>query len=448
MYQKRIKSAAIVLALLAAACGSNGGGDDDDDDDTIVPDAGPCEGLECFQVTCGGNATSSVSGTVYAPNGTLPLYNVAVYVPTGWVDPFPTGVTCDRCAETPGDVALVHTTTDENGHFVLKDMPVTSEVPLVIQVGKWRRQIVVDRVRTCIDTELPAADTRLPKDRSEGDLPQMALTTGGADALECLFRKIGIDDSEFTTPFDNGRVHLYAGSGGTPRFDDNVQGGASFPPASELWEDVESLSAYDVVMLSCEGGAFPETKPAGALRALHDYAGLGGRVFASHLHSYWLEQGPPPWPDVLEFRDLLPDLGDIEADVDTELDRGAAISEWLYNVGASTVEGKIDISEAQHTVVGYDDTLADRWIYKDITENDQPSIQYLSFTAPLEVEEKDRCGRVVFSDIHVSSGDDSAPILSFPSGGCVSELDDLSPQEKVLAFMIFDIASCIQPPVE
>jgi hypothetical protein len=444
MYRTRSTFAAL-LALLATACNSNAASDDDDD--TVADARGPCDaGLACYQVTCGGDATSSVSGTVYAPNGTLPLYNVSVYVPTGWVEPLPDGVTCDRCGEAPE--ALVQTTTDEHGRFTLTDMPVTTGVPLVIQVGKWRRQLVIDEVEACVDTELPAAATRLPKDHTEGDIPQMALTTGGSDAIECLFRKIGIDDSEFTTAYGSGRVHLYAGVDGTPKFDPDVEGGAAFPPATALWEDVDSLSAYDVVMLSCEGGAFPETKPAAALRAMHDYAGLGGRVFASHLHSYWLESGPEPWPDVLEFRDDLPDLGEIVADVDTELDRGDALAAWLLAVGASVEEGTIDISEAQHTVIGYDDRLADRWIYKDVTDNELPSIQYLSFTAPLEAEEKDRCGRVVFSDIHVSSGDDSALVLSFPSGGCVSELQDLSPQEKVLAFMIFDIASCIQPPVE
>ena len=49
------------------------------------------------------------------------------------------------------------------------------------------------------------------------------MTTGAADALECLIRRIGIADSEFTTDGGAGRVHLYAGGGGTNSF---MAGGA------------------------------------------------------------------------------------------------------------------------------------------------------------------------------------------------------------------------------
>ena len=41
----------------------------------------------------------------------------------------------------------------------------------------------------------------------------MAFATGDVDALECVLRKIGIDDSEFTEPTGTGRVHIYTGNG-------------------------------------------------------------------------------------------------------------------------------------------------------------------------------------------------------------------------------------------
>ena len=90
--------------------------------------------------------------------------------------------------------------------------------------------------------------------------------------------------------------------------------------------------------------------------------------------------------------------------------------------------------------------VAQQWIYGTDTQNSKPMVQYFSFNTPVGAQE---CGRMVFSDVHVSAGAGTdggkAP---FPSG-CVSQ--DLSPQEQALEFMIFDLSSCVQPdtaPVE
>jgi hypothetical protein len=52
-----------------------------------------------------------------------------------------------------------------------------------------------------------------------------------------------------------------------------------------------------------------------------------------------------------------------------------------------------------------------------------------------------QCGRMVFSDIHVSAGAGD-PNGSFPSA-CND--DPLTEQEKVLLFMLFDLSACLVP---
>ena len=238
-----------LLVLAAVGCGNHDGGGKGNPD--AAPDAPACEGIGCKQVVCAGGGTTSISGTVYAPNGTLPIYNANVYVPLHTVGPITTGATCDRCAQLSGD-PLVRTTTDEQGRFTLTNVPATTDVPVVIQVGKWRRQITIPAVPECTDTAVNAGMTRLPKNKTEGDIPRMALATGEADALECMLRKIGVEDSEITSSTGTGRVHLFQGGGGTGRFD-AARGGGNFAPATALWSSEAALSAYDVVFLSCEG---------------------------------------------------------------------------------------------------------------------------------------------------------------------------------------------------
>ncbi|AKU98195.1 Tryptophan synthase alpha chain [Labilithrix luteola] len=178
-----------------------------------------CTGLCPQQTTCAGGGTTSISGTVTSPNGVLPIYGATVYVPNAPVKPFTTGVTCEQCGAATAGVALVTTTTGPDGKFLLPNVPVsstapgkTNEIPVVIQLGRWRKQFTVV-TSACTNTPVDALKTRLPKNKTEGDIPLTAISTGNVDGLECVFRKIGIEDSEFTNPSGNGRIRLYQDNG-------------------------------------------------------------------------------------------------------------------------------------------------------------------------------------------------------------------------------------------
>jgi hypothetical protein len=455
--------------LIVTACsgkdntfhGATTGGDGGTARDSGVIDLGGpdgCTNLQCAQVTCEAGAATTVRGTVYDPAGKVPLYNVVVYVPNAPLDPLPSnGATCDRCGASVSGSPLVTALTDAKGEFVLTNVPAGKDVPLVMQVGKWRRQVTIPMVTPCTETHLVDPQvTRLPRNQGEGSIPRIAITTGGADPLECLPRKIGIDDSEFSTAGGSGRVHLYAGGGvveTTPdamithdaanAFASSLNGGAAFAQATALWGDAQALEAYDIVLMACEGQLNDTTKPPAARQALYDYENAGGRVFASHWHRFWFSDGPAPVPSVGTWMDrqdpAAPGTG-ATGFVDTTFPKGQALSDWLFNVGASTVAGQLPILDSKHNLDATNPASAQGWIsMPNPNAGNQTAIEYMTFNTPIGLDAGAQCGRVVYSDLHVSSGDQTGQ--AFP-GGCVTR--DLSPQEKALEFMLFDLSSCVQ----
>jgi hypothetical protein len=326
---------------------------------------------------------------------------------------------------------------------------------VIIQSGKWRREITVANVAECADTTLPAADTHLPKNKSEGYMPKIAISTGNADSLECLVRKLGIDDAEIGTAGGPQMLHMYADNDspgeGANKFRAGFPGGnGNFADSKMLWNNVASLKTYDIVFLSCEGAQYPQTKSQAAMDALKAYADLGGRVFLSHWHNIWIEgstegggnQAPAVWPEVATWSNG-GNLSGTVTDVIDEVNnpKGMSFATWMLNVGGSTTRGELPVTEARTTAEQVNPGRAERWTY---LKSAPMSVQNFQFTTPNETTPDNRCGKVAFSDMHVSGDSSSTPGEEFPTG-CASS--QLTPQEKALAFMFFDIASCVQPPL-
>ena len=399
----------------------------------------PCEGLECKQVACpaGGAATTSLSGKVYDPSGTVPLYNAIVYVPNAELAPFTEGITCDKCGTTPSGKPITTALTDSHGDFTLKNVPVGVDVPLVMQIGRWRRKITIPaaNVKQCSDSKLDAAVTRLPRTKAEGEIPRIAISTGNADSLECFVRKLGVE-TEMTNPGGAGRVHLYQGkrtNADGSKIDDAT------PASNTLWDDAAKLKNYDMVILSCEGAENAATKSAAARANIKDYLDKGGRLFASHYHYEWFKNGSTPLPSTATWKTNADDAA-TSVNVDTSFAKGVAFGEWLDEVKASTApkSGIVPVTELRQNVTqvpgagGGPDTSR-RWLYTPTGP------KFYSFNTPIGTKPAEQCGRGVYTDIHVSSGD--AQGGTFPAN-CTTT--GFTPQEKALLFLMMDLASCIQ----
>jgi hypothetical protein len=390
-------------------CGSKapnpGDGDSDGGGGGGAADAPPCP--------------TAITGKVFAPNGTLPLYDVLVYAPIGELEPLPVGVTCSQCSAPPS--AYATTRTDAEGNFRLEGIPPGTDVPVVLSTGKWRRKLTIPQVAACTDTAVPDGELRLPRNKSEGDLPHIAVVTGGCDALACIFSKLGIDNSEFGTS-SNGptSVVFYSGSHGSSP--------GSPQPAAARWGSLDELKKFDMVINTCECSENNGNKTSPDV--LRQYADMGGRVFGSHYHYTWTKNLVPAWRGAADWTSGAGQTPDL---VDTSHPGGMALAQWLVAVGASTTLGQIELgikSNDSSTV----NAPAVRWLHSSGTP---ATSHYLSFTTPFGASPENTCGKVVFAGMHVSSGDTVGP--SFPQG-CSAEL---TPDEKALVFLLFDLGACV-----
>ena len=173
-------------------------------------------------------------------------------------------------------------------------------------------------------------------------------------------------------------------------------------------------------------------------------------MFASHFHYTWFQNSPvAELKTVADWQGAEPSgnaAGGLDRPflVDQSFPKGKALADWLVNVAASTTLGEIPINQPRADVVGVNASLATRWIY-NAPLGLPPTTKYLSFNTPVGAPVENQCGKVVFGDLHIMGENDTTlPDNNFPAS-CPQVL---TPEEKALIFLFFDLSSCIQKEEE
>jgi hypothetical protein len=461
----------------------------------------PCGNLCLKRVHCDGTATTSISGTVYDPKGVNPLYNVIVSIPNAPLAAITPGAPiCSSCdAEVTGE-PIATALTDAAGHFVLNNVPWNTDFPLVMQLGKWRRQVTIAAslvTHKCADNPIPntwatnAVSTptnpslRLPRKITDGDnngqytsMPRIAITTGALDALECLLTRIGIDNSEFTNPSGAGHINLFSLIAASDSHNTSSSGngateyasGDTFPVAqSQLFDDVSSLRAYDIVMVNCAGWGDRYFVPGGAfmtdafIENLRTYVNGGGKAFLEHYFASFLMPTSTlaaPYGNIATWDSSMTtaiSTTDLNTHIEQSFAKGQHFAQWLTNVGASTTPGRLQLSNpASNTLKGKytaktTSSPAARWLYNPVSSTDSTSknVHYFDLLTP--TTQTTKCGRIVYTGIHVSSGtDDNRDAVRVMGGTPVFPTEcgvrDLNNQEQALEFLFFDLSGCVGSP--
>ncbi len=254
--------------------------------------------------------------------------------------------------------------------------------------------------------------------------------------------------------------------------------------AHNLYGNQSTLNSYDVVIFSCEQFVFPmhccqidgqimgcdgtnhKYRDAADRNRVLNYVNAGGRVFLSHWSYDWL------WNDYRIFHSSRCDAGQwirgaqgmqsystvplsstcdwaggdygptswnrgtIDAFVETGFERGQVFSEWLGHVQASEPGGRVRIQEPR-AHCGAEISPGLRWVYSERPTHARDSVQQLTFNTPVGASEDEICGRVAYSAFHVTTGESRNEYFPRHCQGAMTS------QEKVLLFMLFDLAACL-----
>jgi hypothetical protein len=407
----------------------------------------------------------AITGTVYAPNGVDPLNNVLVYAistsavtpGTGILAPLASGATCSAsdptaagCETTiyavPSGVS-VYTYTAVDGTFTLSNVP-EDTYTVVIQAGKWRRQFYNVTVGsgglTGQSYSMPNMHGALSGPDGYGEIPKIAIVTGGVDAVECVLRDAGVADSEFTEPSNSGSINFYTGSSGP-----GAKISSTTAAEGTLVSSAATLDGYDIVMFPCQGTGSDSSVNKTNSTNLQSYANTGGRIFATHYSYLWLDNAntfqPSATSGVANWDLNQADPANGPATVNANFDNGKALGQWLQDLGSSTTLDEVQISTLRQDLTGVI-APTQSWL----TLNSTGGIMQMTFNTPLGADIEGQFGRVLYIEYHVEDESNSETTGKiFPAEcGTASPYPAKTPsqmtaQEKMLEYSLFDLSNFV-----
>ena len=400
-----------------------------------------CKGRFCDVPKCPSGTTTEVVGKLYAGNGKDPIPGAAVFVPVDNLPEFPPGLGCDLCNDTPP--AVTQAITNFDGSFRLKGTP-AGKFPLVARLGRFQRVVAMESV-ACVENTVPADPgtgtgiVRLPKKNRELSpqdyIPRIAVVSGDYDQIECVLKRIGIDELDMY----NGRAV-----------------GSRNPPAiaelGALLADETKLLSYNIVVVNCTDNQYqgllatPQVK-----KNLEKFVRSGGRLYVTDWAYDVIEQVPEFAPYLCFEPQSLPGPAMCLA----APEKPTAADSRSYYGGQYRVLDKEMVKwlEQMPGVINRNAQVAVDYSFVVVSKaSDDPKTQTKVWVdgpassygnRPQTVTfDYNSCGRVHFSTYNTEPDGVVSEGSRWPSS-CKS---NFSPQERLLEYLFFNIASCVQGP--
>jgi len=402
--------ATVLLAALVVGCGDEArdmeaeGGDTDSETEYDGP-------------------AGTMSGTVLAPNGTIPISGALVYISGSSGPEIPDNAYCYECEDMTGKN---WTLTSADGTFHLENVP-AGQNNLIVRKGFFQRQRNVT-VEADSHLNVPVEYTTLPADNSsdgKDQIPNYAVLMAHPDQIFDLLAKIGMGElSGGSLLFGTETFDIYN--------DDLYQPG--YEDSEMLFFDEETLNHYHMIFLPCFASAVGLAFADGNRQLVRDYVAGGGKIYNSCCVAYWTE---PTFPEYLEFYgDDTSHAWDVGRISPTPLGTAGTINDpelrdWFAVVlpssdpdAVSFQNGYTRVDELIPVDDGHGTEEDDWWVVPYSWVDGSASDDYSGY--PLMTTYNYDCGKIFYSVYETS-----------PEGSAT-----LTPQEYLLLYIILEVGVC------